>query len=73
MTNDVERDGLRLIQEAISFWWGIVPANAAALSFARDVEAIPSAFAKLDPSNFDDEPADYPAALEQFADPVDLP
>lgn len=61
------------IQEAIGFWWGIVPPHAAALSFARDVAAIPAAFARLEPCDFEAEPADFPAALERFADLLDLP
>ena len=66
-------DGLDPIQDAIGFWWGIAPPNAAALSFALDVAAIPAAFARLSPGAFDAEPADFPGALARFADPVELP
>jgi hypothetical protein len=66
-------EGLDSIHDAIGFWWGIAPPNAAALSFARDVTAIPAAFARLSPGAFEGEPADFPAVLERFADPVDLP
>ena len=73
MTGGIGNEELDPIQDAISFWCGIAPPNAAARAFARDVEAIPAAFARLEPGAFDAEPADYPAALERFADPVDLP
>lgn len=73
MTRREGRDGLSLIEEAIAFWWGVPPPHASALSFARDVEAIPQAFSQLAPCDFDAEPADYPVALEQFADPLELP
>lgn len=73
MTTVPGRDGTEPIGEAIGFWWGIAPPNAAALSFALDVEAIPAAFARLAPGAFEAEPADFPAALERFADPVELP
>lgn len=66
-------EGLVSIQDAIGFWWGIAPPNAAALSFALDVAAIPAAFARLSPGAFEAEPADFPAALARFADPDDLP
>lgn len=68
-----DRGRLDLIEEAIAFWWGVSPPHAAALSFARDVEAIPLAFSQLAPCDFDAEPADYPAALERFADPLNVP
>lgn len=66
-------DGLALIEESVAFWWGLPPPHATALSFARDVEAIPQAFSQLAPCDFDAEPADYLATLERFADPLDLP
>ncbi|MFN3545989.1 MAG: hypothetical protein ACK4U0_00740 [Mesorhizobium sp.] len=59
------------VEDAISFWWGISPPHRAALAFAREVRAIPAAFARLEPSAFEAEPADFSAALERFADPVD--
>ena len=73
MTAGGRPDGFDPIQDAIGFWWGIAVPNAAAHSFARDVEAIPAAFARLGPAAFEAEPADFPCALERFADPVDLP
>lgn len=73
MTEASRDDGTNPIRDAIGFWWGIAPPNAAALSFALDVAAIPAAFSRLAPAGFGAEPADYPAALERFADPVDLP
>lgn len=73
MKNTADKNGFDPIQDGISFWWGITAPNAAALSFAADVEAIPAAFARLEPCAFEAEPADFPAALERFADPADLP
>lgn len=73
MTEAPRDAGTDPIGDAIGFWWGIAPPNAAASSFALDVAAIPAAFARLAPGPFEAEPADFPAALERFADPVDLP
>lgn len=53
---------------SIGFWWGIVPPNAAANAFMRDVLAIPAAFKRLPPVPFEAEPAEFAVVLEAFAD-----